>query len=368
MRPTLRAALLLLLLAQACGSGVEVGGSYDDKGSASAAEEAHDLLTRGAGQHSDNWAVLVCTSRFWFNYRHIANTLAVYRTVKRLGMPDSHIILMLADDMACNPRNSEPGTVYTDDSMGDIAELYGDDIEVDYKGYEVTVESFIRVLTGRHPEGTPPSKRLQTTERSNILIYMTGHGGDEFLKFQDAEEISSRDIADSFAQMWQKRRYNEILFMADTCQAGTLASHFYSPQILAVGSSSKDENSYSYGHSQSLGVSLVDRFTFKILDVLHSVSIGSSARLLDDMLRQLHPSFLMSTPVIVTRLWRHRPLKDVLVTDFFGATGASLLGSSVSTDLRLPRRAMPVHSSVLGCAQQRPCGVHSSCGCYGSPA
>jgi hypothetical protein len=30
-------------------------------------------------------------------------------------------------------------------------------------------------------------RRLQTTERSNILIYMTGHGGDEFLKFQDAE-------------------------------------------------------------------------------------------------------------------------------------------------------------------------------------
>jgi phosphatidylinositol glycan class K len=40
------------------------------------------------------------TSRFWFNYRHIANTLSMYRTVKRLGIPDSHIILMLADDMA----------------------------------------------------------------------------------------------------------------------------------------------------------------------------------------------------------------------------------------------------------------------------
>ena len=34
-----------------------------------------------------------------------------------------------------------------------------------------------------------------------------GHGGDEFLKFQDAEELSSYDIADAFEQMWQKRRY-----------------------------------------------------------------------------------------------------------------------------------------------------------------
>lgn len=56
-------------------------------------------------QHTNNWAVLVCTSRFWFNYRHIANTLSLYRTVKRLGIPDSNIVLMLSDDVACNSRN-----------------------------------------------------------------------------------------------------------------------------------------------------------------------------------------------------------------------------------------------------------------------
>ena len=64
--------------------------------------------------HSDNWAVLVCTSRFWYNYRHVANTLSVYHTVKRMGIPDSHIILMLADDMACNARNSYRGKVFND--------------------------------------------------------------------------------------------------------------------------------------------------------------------------------------------------------------------------------------------------------------
>ena len=54
-------------------------------------------------EHTSNWAVLVCASRYWFNYRHIANTLSMYRTVKRLGIPDSNIILMLADDMARRP-------------------------------------------------------------------------------------------------------------------------------------------------------------------------------------------------------------------------------------------------------------------------
>ena len=46
-----------------------------------------------------------------------------------------------------------------------------------------------------------------TDERSNILVYMTGHGGNEFLKFQDAEEISAFDLADAFEQMWEKKRY-----------------------------------------------------------------------------------------------------------------------------------------------------------------
>jgi len=33
-----------------------------------------------------------------------------------------------------------------------------------------------------------------------------GHGGDGFLKFQDAEEISKQELGDAFEQMWQKRR------------------------------------------------------------------------------------------------------------------------------------------------------------------
>jgi len=161
---------------------------------------------------------------------------------------------MLADDIACNPRNSFPGTVFNNADRA--LDLYGDNIEVDYRGYEVTVENFIRLLTGntdfvaglivgRVSPDTPRSKRLLTDDRSNVFVYMTGHGGDEFLKFQDAEEISAFDIADAFEQMLEKRRYHEILFMIDTCQANTMYSKLYSPNILASGSSELDESSYS---------------------------------------------------------------------------------------------------------------------------
>lgn len=182
-----------------------------------------------------------------------------YRTVKRLGIPDSQIILMLADDVACNPRNGFPGAIYA--NSGRQLDLYGsgvdtkgaDDeedqpeqdqaqegvkgvegVEVDYRGYEVNVENFLRVLTGtshkvivlssrpvlkmscvdagRLPPHMPPSKHLLTDSSSSIFIYLTGHGGDGFLKFQDNEEIGSKDLGDAIGQMWEKQRYVTFAF------------------------------------------------------------------------------------------------------------------------------------------------------------
>jgi phosphatidylinositol glycan class K len=264
--------------------------------------------------HTNNWAVLVCTSRYWFNYRHIANALSLYRIVKQRGIPDNQIILMLPDDMACNARNSFPGRVYN--NRGHQLDLYGDDIEVDYRGTDVTVENFLRLLTGRQEAHVPRSMRLNTDERSNILIYMTGHGGNEFLKFQDKEEISSKDLGDALEQMHKQKRYNEIFFMVDTCQASTLHKRFYSPNVVAIGSSLKDENSYSHHMDSTLGLSVIDRFTYYTLEFMESNHDGSAT--IRDLFNSYNPKVLMSTPGVNERLFR-RPLDYVLISDFFGA-------------------------------------------------
>jgi len=273
-------------------------------------------------RHTNNWAVLICSSRFWFNYRHISNVLGLYRTVKRLGIPDSQIILMIADDMACNPRNVYAGQIFNNENHK--INLYGENIEVDYRGYEVNVENVIRVLTGRHDPETPRSKRLLTDDRSNILIFLTGHGGDEFLKFQDVEEISSHDLADTFEQMYQKKRYNEILFMVDTCQANTLYKRFYSPNILAIGSSRFAENSYSHHTDPLLGLAVIDRFTYYTLDFFEQVNTSRATIL--DLFKSYDPKKLNSVPEWRTDLFK-RPLDKVPLTDFFGSVTHSVMTS-----------------------------------------
>lgn len=272
------------------------------------------LVAGVMGSHTNNWAVLVSTSRFWFNYRHMANVLSMYRTVKRLGIPDSQIILMLSDDVACNSRNLFPGSVFN--NKDHAIDLYGESVEVDYRGYEVTVENFIRLLTDRWSEDQPKSKRLLTDENSNIFIYMTGHGGDDFLKFQDAEEIASEDIADAFAQMYEKKRYNEILFMIDTCQANTMFSKFYSPNILSVGSSELDESSYSHHSDVEIGVAVIDRFTYYTLEYLEQIEKNSTLTLQDLFDSYTFEKVHSHTGVRTDSF--QRDVKDVLITDFFG--------------------------------------------------
>ncbi|XP_043225858.1 putative GPI-anchor transamidase [Amphibalanus amphitrite] len=265
--------------------------------------------------HTNNWAVLVDASRFWFNYRHVANVLSVYRSVKKLGIPDSHIILMLADDMACNPRNPRPATVFN--NANQHINVYGSDVEVDYRGDEVTVERLVRLLTGRLEPSTPPTKRLLTDDRSNVLIYMTGHGGDGFLKFQDAEEITSTELADAFEQMWQQRRYNNIFFMIDTCQAASMYEKFYSPNILAVASSQVGEDSLSHHLDSSLGVYVIDKYTYHALDFMEKLR-KDSKKSMADFLRVCPRHQCVSTVGVRSDLFPRNPA-DVRVTEFFGS-------------------------------------------------
>lgn len=276
------------------------------------------------GNHSNNWAVLVDTSRFWFNYRHAANVYSMYRAVRRLGIPDSHIVLMVADGMACDAQNPFPARVFNDESQN--VNVYGDRIEVDYRGYEVTAEALMRVLTGRHAVSVPNSKRLLSDASSNVLVYLTGHGGDEFFKFQDAGEISSYDLADAFHSMHQKGRYNEMLVMVDTCQANTLYERLYSPNVVMVGSSRRGENSWSKGQDGLLGTTLVDRFTDATLRFVEqrmpvergrpsSAVPGGSPSLLQ-LLESYDPLVLDSHVGWVSKLTR--PLARVPLRDFFG--------------------------------------------------
>jgi len=240
------------------------------------------------GNHTSNVAVIVSSSRYWFNYRHVTNALSIYHLLKRGGMTDDNIILMLADDIPCNMRNKYRGKIFPR-GVDNIDLMEG--VEIDYTGTDVTVDAFMRVLLGRHLPGEQASStNTKTTgggkrswpkidQNTNVLVYLTGHGGDNFFKFQDGEELMSNDIANAFSQMHEMKRYNEILFISDTCQAFTMADEIKVPNVFSVGSSLKNQNSYASHSDIDVGQSVIDRYSKVIKDFVDdAVTLTSDSK------------------------------------------------------------------------------------------
>lgn len=180
------------------------------------------------------------------------------------------------------------------------------------------MENFFRVLLGRFEKHVPRSKRMLSDENSNVLVYLSGHGGDQFLKFQDSQELLDIEVADTFSQMWEKGRYHELLFLIDTCQANTMFSQFYSPNIVAAGSSARGEDSLSYELDPNIGVHLMDRWTFYLLQFLETVT-PSSKTSLGTLFRSFKFTEVKSTPGVRFDLFP-KSIDSTPITDFFGSS------------------------------------------------
>ena len=97
-------------------------------------------------------------SKFYFNYRHTGNVLAIYKHLKEQGVPDDRIILMLPENHACNPRNDVSGTIEM--FLGTGEDFYCDDVEVDFKADDLTYETILNLFRGRYAAEYPENMRL----------------------------------------------------------------------------------------------------------------------------------------------------------------------------------------------------------------
>ena len=243
------------------------------------------------GNHTRNAAVLVSSSRYWHNYRHVSNVLSIYDLLKRGGLSDEDIILMIADDLPCDARNPHMNAIYPENAQAGAGKsVYDADVEIDYRGTDVSVENFLRVLVGKHEDGEAPSRMLNLTPDTNLLIMLTGHGGDNFFKHLDGEELMTEDLKNSFQQMHKLGRYHEILFVADTCQAFTLnptdpailPDAAALPNVMTVASSLKDQNSYAHHSDPEIGQSVVDRYTFNFVSNVNKLASRRKGSAVDE--------------------------------------------------------------------------------------
>ena len=267
------------------------------------------------GTTGEVFAIIVSSSRYWFNYRHTSNALAIYKSLRDRNVSDDHILLFLAEQHACDARNSmragrivngrdQSGWIDSEDSN-----VLLNDIEVDYSGLECCQESVLRAITGRHHPSTPTNRRFPDSmgPSSTLLLYFTGHGGNGFLKFHDFEEMSYPELAAALFDARASGRFGRAIVIADTCQAESIGfglgvkmnkdedrnwkkevfaefsflegiigggesdpdgGLFHVPGVVVLASSVTGQNSYAIQHDDDLGLSPADGLTHELYKIL----------------------------------------------------------------------------------------------------
>jgi phosphatidylinositol glycan class K len=116
-------------------------------------------------------------------------------------------------------------------------------------------------------------------------------------------------------------RYHELLFMIDTCQANTMYSKLYSPNIIATGSSEISQNSYSHHADNDVGVAVIDRYTYYNLDFLETRVLDPASKLtLGELFDSYDESKIHSHPGVRWDLFPggEEEGRKRLIMDFFG--------------------------------------------------
>ncbi len=242
-------------------------------------------------------AILVSSSRYWFNYRHTSNALVYYRALRRLGVRDDAIALFLPEEHACDARNCAAWRGAVHAAAGGPAAASAEGLlpgggragapaEVDFAGADASAESLLRLLSGRRPAGAPGARALPALGAGGagragaLLLVLTGHGGDGYLKFHDRDELSYGDLAAALRDAHDAGRFGALLVVADTCQAASVAAALRGvalPRAAVVASSAVGENSYSAGLDEVLAVPLVDAFSGGAEGVLARAAGGGAA-------------------------------------------------------------------------------------------
>ena len=192
----------------------------------------------------DNFAVVIATSTGINNYRHQADALAQYQMLKGFGYDDSHIILILEDDLGSDVHVTVGGENLRTGAV------------IDYKTSQVTPEDLRNIFSGKVTERTP--EVVHGSPGTNVFLFWSGHGArDGVLKWADKnlEAETFRGILEA-----AEGNYRKMLAVMETCYSGSIGSYCEGlPGVLFLCATRNGETSHA--DIMEDGIYLSNRFT-----------------------------------------------------------------------------------------------------------
>ena len=244
---------------------------------------------------ADNWAVLVCGSDGYGNYRHHADISHAYQIMKKGGIPEDHIITMMYNDVPFYPTNPFPGKLYN--RPGDDSPDVYEGVVVDYKTEDVSPENLIKVLTGDESAG---GKVLKSTKDDNIFLFFSDHGAADLICLPGGY-LYSKDLLNTIQTMHERQMYNKFVLYIEACYSGSMFLKLPEDlNVVVVTAASDQEPSYGWYcgseaivKGQKLGTCLGDEFSISWME---HVDNGDRKENLEDQFNYLVKQVTESPP------------------------------------------------------------------------
>lgn len=167
-----------------------------------------------------HWAVLVAGSNGFWNYRHQSDICHSYKILVENGVHPERIITLAYDDIANSGQNPFKGKIFNKpDPTGPGVDVYAG-CNIDYKGRDVTPQTFLDVLSGKDIS-YGSKKTLKSTSTDNVFVYFSDHGATGLIAFPSGE-LYADDLVNTLKNMRQKSMFNKLVFYLEACESGSM--------------------------------------------------------------------------------------------------------------------------------------------------
>ena len=263
------------------------------------------------------YAIIMCGSRGYTNYRHQADVYAWVNILLNRGYKRENIITISYDDVAAETKE----IYHTCD--GPNMYLEG---AVNYSSIQASKDQFIKSINGIN------------NKKANVLIVYINHGAYNFLSTPNGFDrpIYIDDFTEAINNL--ANRVRKVLCIVEACFSGSFARQTkYARNVIIMTAASAREPSYAYSWCPRLKVYTSNEFTYHVLNYLDDKR--NDKKYLKDMYDTVKHQTNMSTVVCTSNIYR------VLLKDFFGTIGKHsdhILGDvSISTVRRIKNTLRP---------------------------
>jgi len=304
------------------------------------------------------WAVLVCGSKGFENYRHHADVCHAYQTLVARGVKPERIITLVYDDVPNASLNPMPGSLYNHPDGKDVYK----GCKIDYKGEAVTPYNFLNVLQGKAGllKNIGSGRVLNSTSADNVFINYVGHGAVGMVGFpSNGAVLYENKLLSTLKKMRKRRMYKNLVFYLESCESGSMFVNLPADLGIFATTASNYESSkatYCPPHDDKVGKvhvgsCLGDSYSTHWLEDSDKEKKGENETLLEQFMRVKK----RTTESEVSKFGDEMLAKQEAIDNYLGhlsVTQENMLGSSApgkdkSTPAKKHRRTIDTYDTIM---------------------